>query len=194
MPGNADLDLVKRIERLAPGMPVILVTGYPTLPTAVRAVALPVVAYFVKPVGFDELIAPAERAITNYRAVQAVTAARDRLGRWREELTALEASLAAAGRGTTAATIAGFIDTSLRNVVGTMRDVRNLTDALTESAPDGTACQLLNCPRHDRLLRAVEDAVVVLESTRNAFKSKQLGDLRRRLEQVLREERAPQVD
>ena len=189
MPGNADLALVAHLERTKPGMPVILVTGYPSLTTAVSAIRLPVVAYLVKPLDFEDLIGHANRALSDRQAVRALTAARQRASRWERELELFDQAVGT--RALSSVAVAGFIDSALRNVVGTMRDVRNLTGALTEGTAEGTACQLLNCPRQQRLLAALEDTVAVLEETKTAFKSKQLAELRRRLESVISAERHP---
>ena len=56
------------------------------------------------------------------------------------------------------------------------------------SVPVGTTCPVMGCPRQQHLSRAIRDAITTLERTRSAFKSKQLGDLRHRLERVLEEE------
>ncbi len=54
--------------------------------------------------------------------------------------------------------------------------------------PAGSACPVVGCPRQQVLERAIRDAIGTLEGTRSAFKSKQLGALRQRLERVLEEE------
>lgn len=56
------------------------------------------------------------------------------------------------------------------------------------SVPVGISCPVMGCPRQQHLSRAIRDAITTLERTRSAFKSKQLGDLRHRLERVLEEE------
>jgi DNA-binding NarL/FixJ family response regulator len=61
MPGNTDLELLEQIQGLH--LPVIVVTGYPSVPSAIRAIKLPVVAYLVKPFNFSELLREVERAI-----------------------------------------------------------------------------------------------------------------------------------
>ena len=63
MAGNMNFELLEKVELIAPGMPVITVTGYPSLASAIRAVELPVVAYLVKPFDFDELLDRITRAI-----------------------------------------------------------------------------------------------------------------------------------
>src|SRR5436309_4941689 len=55
MPGNANLELVKQVSELAYGFPVILLTGHPTVESAVESVRLPVVAYLMKPSSPEEL-------------------------------------------------------------------------------------------------------------------------------------------
>src|SRR5689334_4884686 len=45
MPGNPDLELISEVRRSATGLPVILVTGYPSTKTAIHAVQLAVVSY-----------------------------------------------------------------------------------------------------------------------------------------------------
>lgn len=56
------------------------------------------------------------------------------------------------------------------------------------SLPASSACPVMGCPRQQTLTRAIRDAIGTLEKTRSAFKSRQLGELRQRLEQVLAEE------
>jgi DNA-binding NtrC family response regulator len=70
MPGNMQFELIERLEHLAPAMPVILVTGYPSLNSAIRAVELPVIAYLIKPFDFDDLLRFLRKAIPNPSADQ----------------------------------------------------------------------------------------------------------------------------
>ena len=50
MPGNSDLELVRRIAESSGGLPVIIQTGYPSVRSAIACVELPVAAYLIKPV------------------------------------------------------------------------------------------------------------------------------------------------
>ena len=50
---------------------------------------------------------------------------------------------------------------------------------------DAHACQIMNCPRGSQLTAAIQHTVEVLEETKHAFKSKQLAELRQRLELLL---------
>ena len=66
MEGNFELEFIQDLPQIATGMPVILVTGYPSMKSAIQSVQLPVVAYLIKPFEFKELLEQVEKAIKNY--------------------------------------------------------------------------------------------------------------------------------
>src|SRR4030066_2379096 len=66
MEGNFELEFIQDLPQIATGMPVILVTGYPSLKTAIQSVQLPVVAYLVKPFEFKELLEQVQKSIKDY--------------------------------------------------------------------------------------------------------------------------------
>ncbi len=68
MPGGDDLRYLAEVRRRAPDVPVIVVTGYPTLPSAIAALRLDVLEYLVKPVDFGVLRASVEEALLLRRA------------------------------------------------------------------------------------------------------------------------------
>ena len=41
MPGNADLDLVQQVAHLSGGLPIIIITGFPSVRSAVACIELP---------------------------------------------------------------------------------------------------------------------------------------------------------
>lgn len=77
MPDNPDLRLAREVQQLNDDVPIILVTGYPSLDTAVRAVELPVVAYVEKPVEFSELLLKLKSAILLKHGRRAAKEAQD---------------------------------------------------------------------------------------------------------------------
>lgn len=62
MPGNRDLELVRQVARHH--IPTILITGYPSVETAVNAVELAVVSYLGKPVNFAALLEAVRYALS----------------------------------------------------------------------------------------------------------------------------------
>lgn len=181
MPGNADLDLVQQVAHLSGGLPIIVITGFPSVRSAVAAIDLPVTAYLVKPVHFPELLHRVSQAVARFRSYQAMQRTEARLRAARQETEAKAAS----DRGTGADT---FLTLTLRNVMGSLTDLEQLGRALTTQTPPrgAHACQLINCPRGTQLRQAVEETIAVLEETKGSFKSKALGDLRARLELLLK--------
>jgi CheY-like chemotaxis protein len=183
MPGNPDLEFIRGMPQIARGLPVILVTGYPSLATAIQSVELPVVAYLVKPFELPELIEHVQASTQHYRVYRAVGSVRERVRTWHEELVAIEEALVyKPGAGATI-TVDAFLDLTLRNIVGALSDLRGLTEGIARADPEAEPCHLLNCPKLADLTEALARAIEVLEQTKGSFKSKQLADLRESLEE-----------
>ena len=77
MPGNADLELIRRVPKIAEETSVILVTGYPSQRTAIEAVRLSVVDYLVKPFELEELLEIIRTLGKTKNALQSVLIAKD---------------------------------------------------------------------------------------------------------------------
>ena len=182
MPGNSDLELVRRIAESSGGLPVILLTGYPSVRSAIACVELPVAAYLIKPVAFPELLSRVESAVRRFRSYRALESAEHRLRDWRREFESLAT---VKNDGVPAAAIDVFLSLTLRNVMGSLTDLDQLGRALSGRSVDTHPCQLMNCPRGAQLQEAVRETIEVLEQTKSAFKSKQLGELRHKLELLL---------
>ena len=86
MPGNRRLELIHDLPSLAAGMPVIIVTAYPSLDSTIQLLHLSVVDYLVKPFGFGELLAAARKAITYVGVYRAVRGAHQQLQGWYQDL------------------------------------------------------------------------------------------------------------
>jgi DNA-binding response OmpR family regulator len=56
MPGNTGLELIKKLQEIAEGLPVILVTGSPFSETQIQSLKPPVTACLNKPLDFEELL------------------------------------------------------------------------------------------------------------------------------------------
>lgn len=179
MPGNADLQLVRDVSERSGGLPVIILTGYPSVRSAVASIELPVAAYLTKPVSFPVLLEKVQKAVARFRSWQAMQRTEDRLKRMRQEIGEAQ-SVAQDGNA-----IDVFLALTLRNVMGSLTDLQQLSRALHHSPSEQTPCQLMNCPRGAQLQQAVKETVDVLEETKGAFKSKTLADLRKKLELLL---------
>lgn len=182
MPGNSDLDLVQQVAHLSGGLPIIIITGFPSVRSAVACIELPVAAYLVKPVHFPDLLRRVSSAIARFRSYQTMQNTESRLREYRRDLE----TVPAVGGGNQTG-IDMFLALTLRNVMGSLTDLEQLGRALAgQNQPQAHPCQLINCPRGAQLQAAVEETIAVLEETKGSFKSKSLGDLRQRLELLTR--------
>lgn len=99
MEGNENLELVRDIKRRIPDLPVILVTGQPTVGTAIEALRLAAIDYITKPVDFSELCGRVEEAIEKRRARRSVEETLEEIGPVLEKLQSIHQSLAGAATG-----------------------------------------------------------------------------------------------
>ena len=189
MPGNPDLELVQQVRESKEGLQVILVTGYPSMQSAIKSINLPVVAYLVKPIDFEELLSHVRAAVERAKIGRTVSDTQRNLRDWLKELDQVK-KLALDNPGDTIfVPVDAFVTITLRNIVGALTSLRNVTESLAKLSGDQAVCQLLNCPRTDTLVSALKDTVEILKKSKSAFKSKEIGDLRRKLEELL--ERQP---
>lgn len=189
MPGNADLELIRELPKVADGMPVILVTGYPTVNTAVQSIRLPVVAYLIKPVDFQELLAMVRNGAEYARVHRAVKNTRDRLSQWETALQEIQRGFEVSPKAEAPGSVDSFLRLAHSNIMRSFGDVMNVSRALASQSKVDFVCHLADCPKLQVFEQAVEDTVKLLERTKTAFKSRELGELRKRLEDLLETER-----
>jgi DNA-binding response OmpR family regulator len=184
MPGNQDLEFVQDLPTLAAGTPAIITTGYPSRKSAIQAVGLPVIAYMVKPIDFKQLLENVSIAIEKSHFYQTVANVRKRLQYWQERLTDIENAMSSQGNKATNGSLSNFLELTVENAVGTLTDIKQITKS--KNQVNRSICHLLNCTTKNELVGAVEETIKVLEKTKGAFKSKDLGTAREKLENVLK--------
>jgi len=67
IPGNEELELAQAARFIAPNMPVMIFTAYPSLPSAVASIQLRVTAYLIKPVEPSTLLQHVKTSIADHR-------------------------------------------------------------------------------------------------------------------------------
>jgi len=185
MPGNPELELVKEIAHADPGLPVILVTGYPALHSAMQSVDLPVWAYMLKPIDFDDLLPRVRSAVQYHRRYQIIRHSQRRLQEWGDHVEVVESVMRRTPGEAAHVPVNAFATLTLRNVSAALSDLQQLIDSLTSAAGHPDVCHLLECPRPVTLCAGIRDAISVLERTKRSFKSRDLGELRQRLQDLL---------
>jgi len=185
MPGNFELELVQRAHEVARGMPVVLLTGHPSLDTAIHSIRLPVVDYLIKPLDIDVLEPKIRDCVHRARIIRQVHSTREQVARWTRELEAAESVLHQTGETSLAGPVDAFLTTHLKNVAGTLNHFSQFSAAMAAGLSDGEKHELVATAQLDTARDALLDAIRVLEETRSLFKSKQLARLRRRLQGIL---------
>ena len=185
MPGNSGLEFIQRLPGVAAGLPVILVTGHPTFQSAARSVGMQVVAYLVKPADPDELLhiaerAIAERAIASRRAFRSLNANRERINEWLADLAKAEKSLTRTETQHAGTPADDASRQALHDVASMLRDLQHFAGTLAHRV------EVRETNSDTAIEGVLRDAVAVLQKTRQSFKSRELGELRRRLEALLK--------
>lgn len=185
MPGNSQLEFIRDLPNIAENVPVILVTGYPLVNSAIESVKLRVEAYLVKPLDFDELLEHVHIAVEHFQVYRSVCNIKQRLQYWYEGLGDIEELLRHESQKTFSVSFNTFLELTFQNIVGAMSDLKHLIEALATHNIDKQPCHLLNCPALSSLSGGLVKTINILEKSKSAFKSKDLGKMRRELEELV---------
>jgi DNA-binding response OmpR family regulator len=185
MPGNPKLELVRDIQNISDGLPVILVTGYPVLESAIQSIELPVEAYLVKPIDFEKLLDCVRSALQHGRLYHSVRKIKQRLKNWQDELTPVESLIKQKGRKEYYVSINTYLELTFQHLTETLGDLKHLVQSSVPGAENKQICHLYDCPRLTSLLDILNETIEVLEKSKRAFKSKGLGLIRKKLEDVV---------
>ena len=186
MPGNSELQLLQGLPQLAAGLQVVLVTAKPSFETAALSVRLPVVAYLTKPPNPEELRQIVRNAVASHRAFRLAKLNRHRVQDWAREVEQIENLLCNPPAGVKTEAVSTLISLNLRNLLESLLTVAQLAELLACDDQAAEAAKLLNGARPVVLLDAIRETILALERTKHMFKSKELGDVRRKLENLIR--------
>jgi hypothetical protein len=78
---------------------------------------------------------------------------------------------------------------TLRNITDALLDLKHLTDELAAQGDEQYVCDQLECSKLTTLKDSLVESVEVLEKTKKAFKSKDLGILRKKLKMLVEEKK-----
>lgn len=160
MPGNYNLEwIAERLDHDCPP-PVLLMTGNPQLETAMLAANLPIAGYLLKPLFYEEAALLIERLAADHRR--------------RAELLALSRAAHELISGADASNADTRVRHELQRLVREFAHEARRSPRVTVRATDSAPWR-----------NAIADTIAVLEKTKHSFRSKELGELRRRLQRVL---------
>jgi DNA-binding response OmpR family regulator len=179
MPGNAGLELIASVAAVSEGLPIILLTGNPTMETATRSVRLRVMAYITKPPEFEELCNLLKAAVAERQNVRLLKENQKRLQNWEHEIEHILRMLQQAPPSDRQSTMLSYLRLTLRNLVVGLVDFEHLL------VHEGKALGADQAVEHQQMLIAIRKTISVLQKTKEQFKNKELGDLRKELEILL---------
>ena len=159
MPGNFRLEWVEQLLKNDTMPPVLLITGSPELETAYRAANLPVAGYLLKPVDFSTLDGVIQRIVQEHRRRCEFICVIENIIKMFSPTSHHDA-----GEGKYVVERLQNLSTGFRTRVGRIAGGQVDTDMWRS---------------------AVIDTIAVIEKTKHSFRSKDLGELRRRLQQLL---------
>jgi CheY-like chemotaxis protein len=200
MPGNTNLEFLRGQPQFTSFLPVIIVTGYPTLGTAIESLRLSVVDYKTKPLNLQDFLVTVRAAIEKAEVVRVMRDARRGFGTWLDQVNEMESTLLSANRDSgPAGSASGEIDWYLGEAIqrfanlslNLMGAVQTLKRGLPTEKTD--VCTLMNCSRLATLEKSIRETIEVLVKTKGSFKSKELAELRKKLEVVLKSEISSKV-
>jgi DNA-binding NtrC family response regulator len=169
MPGNPDLELIRHVPQITEGMPVIIVTAYPSRDSRLASAELTVQAYMVKPVNFDELLRQVHRCVAHGAAYRASRSMCRRLEALLRECRAVEQLLA---RGVPdaapGATPQALVHLTVRGMVGCLRDLHTMCQ---KAAADRDGSGPPGARADDSLGRVLTEALRVFEAASSAFRT-----------------------
>ncbi len=186
MTGNVDLEMVRELNARESSLPVILVTGQPSIETAAQAVRLKVFDYLLKPVAGARLVALAREGVASHRAMDLLRAQRGRLKTSLAEIDRCEELARNATGPALNAALGAYLRVAMQQSLSTIGEIGDLAAAVIAGDKTGAVQRRMETTRPLLLVDAVRDTIQVLERTKASFKSRELAELRKRLEDLVK--------
>jgi DNA-binding response OmpR family regulator len=183
MPGNDRLELVSQLRQMETPPGVILVTGYPSVDTAVSSMGQGVYAYLVKPFDLGDFLDHVRSAGKRTRFLLRLRRQKLELEHQSERLEALRLALSGAGAADLDQTAADYLSVLMMSLADTALEASSLLACL--NAGKQPVRGLSRHPELDAYQAAVRECIAVLERTKTSFKSKELAVLRKQLQALV---------
>ena len=194
MPGNKDLEMLSLVQEKSPNLPIIIVTGYPSVPTAVTSLRLRVLDYLTKPVDWRNLLECVNRGLGQAKVMGAVARAKNAATGWAKNLDSIEQAFSGLSQESAQAEVLmdNFVEQAMDQIHAELGGLRvalsTVKGQYTGNCQD--LCSVIRCSRlsdYGRLRITIQHTIDILQKTKGAFKSKELATLRIQLNDLLKD-------
>lgn len=189
-----DVDIDAFVDSKEIRVPCIWVTAVPTLDGALEAADKGVFSYLPEPLPSSRLREHARTAIAQTQLERLLASTEERATSLAKRHQRMKAAASAKGLFTSDAVLDSFFELIFERAIDAYLDARQLFFILNRRNPEALAQHLRHDPIKMRLIQTIKKGVEVLWGTRNQFKSKQIADLRKDFEGVLKELESDSVD
>ena len=190
MPGNSQLEFLAQVTEESPELPVIVITGYPSVGTAVESFRLSAVDYLQKPLDFQELEALVGQAVKRAQFMRTVRKTRKEVTALVETMDSIEHMEKIQRRGpqnlTISSVVYAYFDQTVSYLASVSSGLQSVFDVIKSG--NGQVQEELEktlCPKCHAFREGLHDTINVLNKTKTAFKSRDLRELRQRTELLL---------
>ncbi|GJL55977.1 MAG: hypothetical protein NPIRA02_31090 [Nitrospirales bacterium] len=190
MPGNRVMEVVNEIQARSKILPVIVVTGFPSLASAVDSVRLNVLEYIVKPVDYPYLLQSVRKGIMFKRQLEAIRSVRAVARQRLDELADIEHALLTFKNIDEVHSTDTMVDEScISKLQEQLQEVVKYLKIQSVSAgqPQSTDSHATLLSDYFQLREGIYEAIQVLQQTKGSFRSKELANLRFKLQDLLNE-------
>ncbi len=183
MPGNRVLEMVKEIRSQSTQLPVIVVTGYPSVPTAVESIHLHVLEYLIKPVDYPVLLGAIKQALQQMQILRSVQLARKEALSRVAQLEKVEGTLKTWGLKIPHSDVENMLSASTSTASNVQTP--NISRSSEQDSHSSSTPHTRTTEDYFHLREAVFETIQVLQKTKSAFRSRELAMLRKKLEIIL---------
>jgi DNA-binding response OmpR family regulator len=185
MPGNSNLELIKKIIELYPSVIVILITAYPSQQTAIEAIGLQVSGYIVKPFDFNLLLKNVKTSIKACKLSKLVKKTKENLVQWIKEMDCIELAMQKGKHNIFENSLNSFLILNTEKITDIFESIRSITNLIDDVNPNANICEFMECPKLAQFNDGIKQAISSIQKTKELYKSKQLGNVREKLEKLL---------
>lgn len=183
MPGNDRLELIGQLRRMDTPPGIILVTGYPSVDTAVTSLSNGVHAYLVKPFELDDLYTQIIDAGARTRFLRRLRRQQHELSHQIRHLEEMQQAVCGNGAPDLDQTVSDYLASLMVVLADTALEASSLLTCINNGKQPVRAVS--RHPELDTYRTAVHECIAVLERTKTAFKSKELALLRKQLQALV---------